>query len=79
MTSERRADGRVVNELRADGRVANELRRTSSELMDATGMAAAQRVANELRADGCNRDGGGTADPQNNHRIMNFGYWLFRK
>ena len=29
--------------------------------MDATGMAAAQRVANELRADGCNRDGGGTA------------------
>ena len=38
--------------------------------MDATRMAAAQRVANELRADGRNRDGGGTADPQNNHRIM---------
>ena len=38
--------------------------------MDATRMAAAQRVANELRADGRNRDGGGTADPQNNHRII---------
>ena len=42
--------------------------------MDATGMAAAQRVANELRADGRNRDGGGTADPQNNHRIMRLRY-----
>ena len=63
-----------MNELRADGRVANELRRTSSELMDATRMAAAQRVANELRADGRNRDGGGTADPQNNHRIMRLRY-----